>query len=133
MYRKEYRYHRDHYWVHDQGELWGIGITNHAQSELQEISYVDLPAPGAVLRAGEAIGVVESIKAAVELIAPVSGEVIEVNGKLRTWPGLLNEDPHGEGWMVKLRPSLASLHELDDLMSAEQYEEWTASRSRREA
>ena len=131
MYRKEHCYHREHYWIHPQEGACGIGITHHAQSELQDISYIDLPAPGAVLRAGDVIGVVESIKAAVELIAPVSGEVIEVNGKIRTWPGLLNEDPHGEGWMFKLRLSTPS--ELDALMSAEQYEEWTASRSRRKA
>jgi glycine cleavage system H protein len=131
MYPSEYRYHHDHYWIHDQRGVWALGITDYAQRELQEITYVELPKQGGRFHAGDSIGMVESIKASVELCTPVSGEVVEANVDLLRWPGLLNDDPHGAGWLIKIRCSAAD--EFDSLMSAEEYEQWSASRHKSKA
>ena len=103
-----------------QGDTATIGITDHAQQELGDIVYVDLPKPGAKLEQGKSLGSVESVKAVSDVYAPVSGEVTEVNGALADAPEKLNEDPHGTAWLVKVRLSTAG--EVSNLMSAAEYQ-----------
>jgi glycine cleavage system H protein len=119
MYSDQYLYHSGHEWVFVQDEVCTIGITDFAQSEMEEIVFVELPQVGQTFEAGAAIGSVESIKAVAELYTPVGGEVVEINQELLRWPAFLNEDPHGKGWMIKLR--LSSPRELDQLLTAEDY------------
>ena len=119
-YPAHYLYHSGHEWVSVDGELCTVGITEFAQSELEEIVHVELPEVGKSFKAGGVIGCVESIKAAVELYTPVGGKVVEVNRELVNRPPLLNDDPHGRGWMIKLR--IASQQELEGLISAAEYE-----------
>jgi glycine cleavage system H protein len=120
MYPRGFLYHSGHEWVAVTGDICTVGITEFAQSELEEIVFVELPEAGARLAAGDVIGSVESIKAVAELYTPVGGEVVEVNEELKSWPAFLNEDPHGKGWMIKLR--LSRQEDLDSLISAEAYE-----------
>ena len=123
MYPEQYRYTKEHEWVHVEGGTAVIGITFHAQKELGDIVYVDLPKPGTVLEKGKTFGSVESVKAVSDVYAPVSGEVIEANRVLANAPEKLNADPHGEAWLVKIR--LSSPDELKDLLSAEDYQKYT--------
>jgi glycine cleavage system H protein len=113
---------REHEWLRLKGDTGTIGISHHAQKQLGEIVYVELPKPGAKLNSGESFGSVESVKAVSDLFAPVSGEVIEVNEELGATPEKINEDPYGAGWMIRLR--LSKQDETADLMSAEDYEEY---------
>jgi len=113
-------YTKDHEWVRREGQAVAIGITDFAQSELGEIVYVELPEVGSKLEAGREFGTVESVKAVSEIFAPVSGEVIEVNDRLREAPESVNKDPYGEGWILRVRP--ASEDALSALMSAAEYE-----------
>jgi glycine cleavage system H protein len=99
-----------------------LGITHFAQQELGEVVFVELPELGEVFDAGEEIGTIESVKAVAEVYTPVAGEIIEVNPALTDDPELLNDDPHGDGWLVKLKFSTAD--DLKNLMSAERYEEF---------
>lgn len=116
------KYRESHEWVRDdEGEGVVIGITDHAQAELGDMVYVELPEPGMSYAQGDACAVVESVKAASDIYAPVSGEVIEVNDALEDEPGLVNNDPYGDGWLFRMEPSDES--ELDDLMDAEAYSE----------
>lgn len=116
------KYRESHEWVRDdEGEGVVIGITDHAQAELGDMVYVELPEPGMSYAQGDACAVVESVKAASDIYAPVSGEVIEVNDALDDEPGLVNNDPYGDGWLFRMEPSDES--ELDDLMDAEAYSE----------
>ncbi len=119
-YPDNFRYTKEHEWILVEGDTGTIGITNHAQKELGDIVYVDLPKPGAAVEAGKALGSVESVKAVSDIYSPVSGEVIEVNELLATAPEKLNEDPHGAAWLVKIR--LTNPAELDGLMSAADYQ-----------
>jgi glycine cleavage system H protein len=119
MYPKELRYTQDHEWVRLEGEVGTVGITHHAQSELGDIVFVDLPEPGTAVGRGDEFGTVESVKAVSEMYSPVGGEVVEVNSALEDAPETVNSDPYGEGWMVKFR--LADPAELESLMDAEQY------------
>jgi len=125
MYPQNYRYTKEHEWVHAEGDTGMIGITFHAQKELGDIVYVDLPKPGTVVEKGKSLGSVESVKAVSDIYAPVSGEVIAVNTLLATKPEKLNEDPHGEAWLVKIR--LSSPNELKDLLSAEDYQKYAGA------
>lgn len=113
------RYTEEHEWVRLEGDRAVVGITDHAQEELTDIVYVELPAPGTEVTGGDEFAVVESVKAASEVYAPLSGEVVEVNGALEDRPELINEDPYGDGWIAVLR--VADRGELDDLMDAEGY------------
>jgi glycine cleavage system H protein len=122
MYPENYRYTKEHEWVLVEGDLGTVGITHHAQHELGDIVYVDLPKVGAACAQGKAMGSVESVKAVSDIYSPVSGEVAEVNGDLVGAPEKLNEDPHGAAWLVKVR--LSSPGEVDALMTAAQYEEY---------
>jgi glycine cleavage system H protein len=121
MYPENYRYTKEHEWVSADGDTGTVGITFHAQKELGDIVYVDLPKVGATVAQGDALGSVESVKAVSDIYAPVSGEVIEVNETLADSPEKINEDPHGEAWLVKLR--LSQPDELDALLDADAYKE----------
>lgn len=120
MYPADLRYHKEHEWVRVDGDVAVIGISNFAQDQLGEVVYVDLPAEGDGVTADETFGEIESVKSVSELYSPVSGEIVSVNSALEDAPETVNEDPYGEGWMVKVRMSDAG--ELDALMSAEDYE-----------
>ena len=117
--QKDLLYTNTHEWVRVEDEIAVIGITDFAQEQLGDITYVELPAVGDVLEAGQEMGSVESVKAASELYCPVSGEVIEVNEELEGAPEKVNSDPFGEGWMLKVRLSA----EPAGLLSPEEYEE----------
>ncbi len=125
MYPSDYLYSRDHEWVRVEGDTCVLGITEHAQEELGEIVFVELPEEGQSFNATDEVGTIESVKAVAEVYTPVSGDVTEVNSALEDEPELVNDDPHGDGWLVKLR--IDSKSQLDDLMNAEQYEEYLAS------
>jgi glycine cleavage system H protein len=119
-YPEEFRYTKDHEWVKPEGATATIGITDHAQSELGDIVYVDVPKIGASIEKGKTLGSVESVKAVSDIYAPVSGEVIEVNELLATAPEKLNADPHGEAWLVKVR--MSAPEEITQLLSAADYQ-----------
>ncbi|MCX7869071.1 MAG: glycine cleavage system protein GcvH [Terrimicrobiaceae bacterium] len=113
------KYTSSHEWVRAEEGIATVGITDHAQAELTDIVYAEPPKPGAVLKAGDTAAVVESVKAASDIYAPLSGEILEVNQAVAANPSLLNSDPYGEGWLFKIRISDDS--ELGGLMSAEAY------------
>ena len=114
------RYAKTHEWVRVEGDVAVIGVSDYAQHLLSDVVYVELPEVGDTLTAGESLGTVESVKAAEDAYAPVSGEVVEVNTELEDNPEWVNEDPYGKAWLVKVTPSDAG--ELDDLMDATAYE-----------
>src|SRR6187431_548715 len=123
-YPDDLRYSKEHEWVRAEGSRATIGITSFAADELGDIVFVELPEGGAVLKQFTTFGVVESVKAVSDLYAPVSGEVVEVNEALRDAPELLNSDPFGEGWILKVE--LADPSEPEALMDAEAYAGETA-------
>ena len=118
-YPDTYRYTKEHEWVSLEGDTETVGITVHAQSELGDIVYVDLPKVGAAVEVGKSFGSVESVKAVSDIYSPVTGEVVEVNGLLAEAPEKLNEDPHGAAWLVKIK--LSNPSELDGLLSPSEY------------
>ena len=113
----ELQYTRTHEWVRREGDSATVGITNHAQDELGDVVFVELPEEGATFGAGDAFGTIESVKAVSDLYAPLGGEVVEVNSTLEDAPEKVNEDPYGDGWIIRLRVSGEG-----DLLSAEEYE-----------
>src|SRR5262245_18717345 len=115
---------KEHEWLRVAGETGIVGISDHAQKELGEIVYVELPKPGTKFDAGETFGNVESVKAVSELFIPVSGEVVEINEELGASPEKINEDPYGDGWLIRIR--LLNADETGELLSAEEYEEYVA-------
>lgn len=121
------RYTKEHEWVRIEGDTGIIGITFHAQKELGDIVYVDLPKPGTHTQQGKTIGSVESVKAVSDLFTPVSGEVLEINPLLAESPEILNKDPYGSGWLVKIKLSDAS--EANRLMTAAEYQTYTGTES----
>ena len=120
MYPENFRYTKEHEWVRVEGGIGTIGITDHAQNELGDIVYVDLPKPGTQVSQGGTLGSVESVKAVSDIYAPVSGEVTEINTALADAPEKLNADPHGEAWLVKIK--LSAPAEVEKLMAAADYE-----------
>ena len=119
------RFTKDHEWISVDGDIGTVGITEYAQSQLGDVVYVELPEPGKqVAKSGEA-AVVESVKAASEVYAPLGGEVVEVNGALEGAPATVNEDAQGRGWFLKLK--LANPAELEELMTEEQYKDFLAT------
>jgi len=120
MYPSDLKYHKEHEWVRVEGDIAVIGISHFAQDQLGEVVYVDLPTEGDEVTADETFGEIESVKSVSELYSPVTGEIVEVNGALDDAPETVNEEPYGEGWMLKVR--MADPSELDALMSAEDYE-----------
>ncbi|NIX76709.1 glycine cleavage system protein GcvH [Microvirga terricola] len=119
------RYTKDHEYIRVEGDSGVVGISDYAQSALGDVVFVELPAVGKTLAKGAEAAVVESVKAASEVYAPVSGEVVEVNSVLEDAPGTVNEDAAGRGWFLKLR--LTNPSELDGLMTEEQYQEFVKS------
>jgi glycine cleavage system H protein len=113
------KYTEDHEWVKLEGNIGTVGITDHAQSELGDIVYIDIPNPDAEVKAGESFGTIEAVKTVAEMFAPVSGKLVEVNNSLNDAPETVNADPYGAGWIVKIE--LSNLTELDGLMDAETY------------
>ena len=118
-------YALSHEWVRVEGEIGTIGITDHAQKELGEIVYLEMPEVGHVFNAEDEFGTVESVKAVSELFTPVSGEVVEVNKAAVQEPGIVNDDPFGDGWLIKIK--LSTDEEVSKLMTAEQYAEYVAA------
>lgn len=119
MYPENFRYTKEHEWVLTEGDTGTIGITHHAQNELGDIVYVDLPKIGTKLSQGATMGSVESVKAVSDIYAPVSGEVVAINESLSTAPEKLNADPHGDAWLVKVK--LATPAEVEKLLPASEY------------
>ena len=114
---------KEHEWLRIDGEIGTIGITDHAQQELGDVVYVELPKPGTSFDSGATFGSIESVKAVSELFMPVSGEVVEVNEELGSAPERINADPYGVGWMLRVR--LRDKNETKGLMSAKEYDELT--------
>lgn len=113
------KYTEDHEWVEIAGNIATVGITDYAQQQLGDVVFVELPAPGKKVTKGGEAAVVESVKAASEVYAPLTGEVTEANGDLEAAPGTVNEDPHGKGWFFKMK--LSNTGELDGLMDEAAY------------
>lgn len=117
-------YSKEHEWLRREGDEAVVGITDYAQDQLGDIVYVDLPDPGASLTQFEKMGEIESVKAVSELFSPASGEVVAVNESLADKPEMVNSDPYGNGWLIRVR--LAGENALETLMSASQYDEFVA-------
>ncbi|MBM3784698.1 MAG: glycine cleavage system protein GcvH [Acidobacteria bacterium] len=122
MYPENLKYTKEHEWILVAGDTGTIGITDHAQHELGDIVYVDLPKPGTTVEKGKTLGSVESVKAVSDIYSPVTGEVLEVNTDLTAAPEKLNADPHGAAWLVKIK--LADAGELSDLLTAAAYQSY---------
>lgn len=121
-YPDELKYTREHEWIRDNGDGTAtVGVTDFAQGELGDIVFVELESVGSEFDKDEVFGTVEAVKTVSELFAPLAGEIVEINEQLEDEPELVNEDPYGKGWMVKLK--LKEISELDDLLSAEEYQE----------
>jgi glycine cleavage system H protein len=125
MYPENFRYTKEHEWVLVEGDLGTIGITDHAQEELGDIVYVDLPKVGSAIEQGKSLGSVESVKAVSDIYSPVSGEIAEVNPMLVDAPETLNNDPHGAGWLVKVR--LSDPKQAEALLSAADYQSYVGA------
>jgi glycine cleavage system H protein len=126
-YPEKFVYTKEHEWVNAQDGIATVGITDHAQHELGDIVYVDLPKVGSRLEQGKTFGSVESVKAVSDIYAPVSGEVAEVNDSLTTTPEKINEDPHGTAWLIKVRMSAPD--EIKKLLSAADYQSYVGAES----
>jgi glycine cleavage system H protein len=122
MYPDNFRYTKEHEWVLAEEDTGTVGITDHAQEELGDIVYVDLPKVGTRVEAGKTLGTVESVKAVSDIYSPVSGEVTEINESLADTPEKLNTDPHGAAWLVKIR--LSAPAEVQNLMSSADYQSY---------
>jgi glycine cleavage system H protein len=120
----ELRYSKEHEWVRVEGDIAAVGITDHAQEQLGDLVYLDLPKVGTSVHQFEKLGEIESVKAVSDLFSPVSGEVTERNEEAVKAPELVNQDPYGRGWLVRL--SLSDASEVDKLLTADQYEELVA-------
>jgi len=119
-YPSGFKYTKDHEWIRIDGDRGTVGITDYAQQQLGDVVYVELPEQGAVLKAGQSFGTIESVKAVSELYAPISGEVIDVNASLKQKPEGVNTDPHGS-WMIVIK--LSNAGEVSSLLDASQYED----------
>lgn len=122
MYPDDFYYTKDHEWVKIKGETATVGITDFAQKQLGDVVYVELPEVGTSLEFHQSLGVVESVKAVSDIYSPVSGEVVEANTGLNNAPETLNEDPHGKGWIIRIKVKHVS--ELEKLMSVSEYEKF---------
>lgn len=118
------KYTKEHEWVKTEGDVVVQGITDYAQSELSDIVMIEPPAVGRTVKAGEAVGTIEAVKAVSDIYAGVSGEVVEINDKVVADPAIINKDPYGEGWVYKVK--IADQKEMDTLLSPEQYKELIA-------
>ncbi len=122
MYPKDFYYSKDHEWVQIKGDKATVGITDFAQKQLGDVVYVELPAIGKKLDFQQTIGVIESVKAVSDVYTPISGEVIEVNQELNDSPELINQDPHGKGWIIRLK--IIDKKDVEKLMAAVDYEKF---------
>jgi glycine cleavage system H protein len=127
-YPTQYRYTKDHEWISAKDDLATIGISDYAQHELGDVVFAELPAAGTKIVAGKTFGSVESVKAVSEIYAPADGEVVETNGELQSRPETINSDPHGSGWLIKVK--LANPEELNSLMDAAAYEAYIAEKQK---
>ena len=127
MTPEDSKYAKSHEYVHVEGDVATIGITDYAQKELGDVVFVELPQVGSQIEATDEMGSIESVKAVSELFAPITGEVVEVNEALTEKPELVNTDPYGDGWMIRVK--LSDPTEVDELMSAEEYDEYTETES----
>ncbi len=125
---EELRYSKDHEWIRVDGDRGRIGITDYAQNQLGDVVFLELPEVGRTLTAGEQFGTVESVKAVSELFSPVAGEGVEVNSELTAKPELINEDPHGEAWMMVVR--ITDPATVEALMDAEAYRTFVESEAK---
>jgi len=123
-YPEELLYNREHDWARTDDEVASLGITWHAQDALGEVVHFEPPNVGDTIAAGESYGEVESVKAVSELISPLSGDVLEVNALVVDAPELINDDPYGEGWLIRIR--MSSADELSELLDAATYQAWVA-------
>ncbi|MCJ7563939.1 MAG: glycine cleavage system protein GcvH [Candidatus Aminicenantes bacterium] len=122
MYPNNFHYTKDHEWVEVKGDIATVGITDYAQNHLGDVVYIELPAIGKALDAHSTIGTIESVRAVSEIFSPVSGEVIEANGALNNSPEVVNQDPHGKGWIIRLK--MKNKGDLQALMNAADYEKY---------
>jgi glycine cleavage system H protein len=127
MNPKELKYSKEHEWIKVDGEIVTIGITDFAQKQLTDIVFVELPEKGKRATASKPMAVIESVKSVSDIFAPVSGEIIDINSKLQDNPEIINKEPYGEGWIVKIK--LENKDELNSLMSSEAYEKIAKSES----
>lgn len=118
---EELKYTKDHEWARVENDIVTVGITDYAQGELGDIVYIDLPEAGDRVEANAAFGTIEAVKAVSDLFAPISGEVVEVNSNLQEKPEVVNDDPYGEGWMIKIK--ISDMAEIDKLLNYTQYKE----------
>lgn len=114
------KYTKEHEWVKMDGNIATVGITDYAQDQLGDVVYLEFPEEGEAVTKGDAFGVVESVKAVSDIYAPVSGEVVELNDPVKEGPEVLNEDPYGEGWLVRVE--MSNLEELDELLDSKAYQ-----------
>ena len=121
---EDLKYTKDHEWIRVEGDVAYVGITDYAQSELGEIVYVDITTEGETVAKEEVFGTIEAVKTVSDLFMPASGEVLEVNAELEDAPELVNKEPYGKGWLIKV--SVADAAELDSLLSAEEYQQLIA-------
>ena len=117
---KELKYTKEHEWIRVEGNLATVGITDYAQEQLSDIVYLELPAPGTAVEQMKPIGTIEAVKAVTDIYAPLGGEIVEANEEVKNSPGIINQDPYGAGWILRLKFSDAK--QLDDLLSSEDYE-----------
>ena len=127
-YPTQFKYSKDHEWIEVKGDVATVGITDYAQSELGDVVFVEVPAAGTKVTAGKTFGSVESVKAVSEIYAPATGEVVEANGGLKDKPEAINTDPHGTGWLIRMKLSNAA--ELGSLMDAAAYEAYIAEKKK---
>ena len=116
---KELKYSNEHEWIRKDGDIVYVGITDYAQDQLGDIVFVDIPSVGETLEANEVFGTIEVVKTVSDLFLPISGEILEQNEAIEDNPELVNEDPYGEGWLIKVKPTNEA--EFDDLLDAEAY------------
>ncbi len=126
MYPSDFRYTKEHEWIKVSGDTGTIGITDYAQHELGDVVFAELPAAGSKGTAGQVFGTIESVKAVSEIYAPVSGEVIEANGALSGTPEIINSDPHGAAWLIKIK--LANPADVAGLMDAAAYQAFVSEK-----
>ncbi len=125
------RYSKEHEWLKMEGDVAVVGITDYAQEQLGDIVYVDLPETGATVRQFEKMGEIESVKAVSDLYSPASGAVVEMNQQVVEKPELVNSDPHGEGWLLRIM--LSDTSELEKLLPAQEYDDFIAAEAKDEA
>lgn len=121
IFPEDLKYTKDHEWIRVENNIGTVGITDHAQSELGDVVFVDIPKDLTEVKKGEAFGTIEAVKTVADIYAPVSGKVLEINTSVNDKPEIVNKDPYGEGWLVKIE--LTNPEEINDLLSVEEYKQ----------